>query len=93
MVICDDETRWRTSPVGTDGGCVSGGTAVASSTSTQSPSPAPLLPGGVKVRVPVLASGEPAIAVKVPLLGSYHDAYAGAASVDMSTVIVRSVGM
>src|SRR5262245_5730998 len=92
-VISDDETSDAARPVGTDGGCVSGGTAVASRTSTQSPSPSLLLPGGVKVRVPVFASGEPGIAVKVPFAGSYHDAYAGPARRDMSTVIVRTVGM
>src|SRR5262245_45117618 len=80
-------------PIGMEGGSVSGGTPVASRTSTQSPSPSALAPGGVKRRVPALARGEPAIGAKVPFDGSYHEAYAGPPRLDMSTVIVRSVGM
>src|SRR4029450_10410647 len=80
-------------PVGTEGGSLSGGTPVASRTSTQSPSPSALAPGGVKVRGPALASGEPAIGAKVPFDGSYHEPYVGPPRVDMSTGIVRRVGM
>ena len=80
-------------PVGTEGGSLSGGTPLASRTSTQSPSPSAFAPGGVNVRVPALASGEPAIVTKVPFDGSYHEPYAGPPRVDMSTVIVRRVGM
>src|SRR5215468_4197928 len=92
-VSCEDNTFVAASPEGTEGAWVSGGTPVASSTSTQSPSPSLLFAEGVKFRVPLLVSGEPGMAAKVPLLGSYQDAYTGAESFDMSTVMVRTVGM
>src|SRR5215468_5633520 len=66
-----DATDVERSPPGTDGGCVSGGTD-APSTSTQSPPPSLLLPGGRNWRVPVFGNGLPAIATKPPLPGSYH---------------------
>src|SRR5262249_26346758 len=58
----------------------------------QSPSPSPLLPGGVKVRSPEFASGAPPTAVYVPRLGSYQRAVAAALSRAMSTFTVRSDG-
>src|SRR4029077_4586718 len=63
-----------------------------SSTSTQSPSPSPLFPGGVKARLPVFGSGDPLTAVYFPRLGSYQRAVAGPASCAMSTLMVRSDG-
>src|SRR5437870_2826048 len=58
----------------------------------QSPSPSVLLPGGVKLRLPRLAKGEPGICLYVPRLGSYQLAVAWAASIFISTEIVRREG-
>ena len=66
--------------------------AAASSTNTQSGSPALLLPGDVKLCVPVFENGEPAIAVNVFALGSNHRAVIPFWSLLMATLIVPPCG-
>src|SRR5579864_3013594 len=62
------------------------------SSSTQSASPAALLPGVVNCRVPVLVNGEPLIDVYVPLVGSYHSAVTAPLSCAMFTPTVPATG-
>ena len=57
------------SALGAEGFTCSPPEPVDSSSNTQSPSPAALFPGVVKLWVPVLANGEPVMAENVPALG------------------------
>ena len=66
--------------------------AEAWSNRTQSGLPSALLPGVAKLCVPVLAKGEPLIAVNVPALGSYHRAVTAPAKVVIATVSVEAAG-
>src|SRR5438477_10089110 len=77
---------------GAEGATVSGPLATSRSRS-QSPSPAELAPGGAKVRDPVLAKGDPAMADEVPEAGSNQLAETGPASFAMLTVRARGLGM
>ena len=65
----------------------------ASRTKTQSPSPDLLATEGVNCLLPAFANGDTPTSVYLPLVGSYQRAIAELASFDMSTVIVRMVGM
>ena len=92
MVAVVSPTPVTRSAVGTVGACVSGATPGASSTSTQSPSPAAFGPGGVKLLLPWFGNGDPATGVATPSVGSYQDASTAPPIRAMSTVTVRTVG-
>ena len=65
----------------------------ASRTKTQSPSPDLLAPEGINCLLPSLANGEPFTSAYSPLVGSYQRAVVVPVSFDISSVIVRIVGM
>src|SRR5690242_8150423 len=64
-----------------------------SKTSSQSPSPSALFPGGIKYGLAEFANGELLIAENFPLLGSYHRAVTGPLSWDKSTLSGRREGI
>src|SRR5262245_7882516 len=78
---------------GGGGGATGSGGEFVSRMRTQPPSPSLLLPGGVKLRVPLLVNGEPTMFVNLPLLGSNQRVIAGPLSFDMSMVNVRRMGV
>ena len=68
------------------------GTTGLSSNSTQSSSPAPLVPGVENCREDVFGNGDPMALLKVPLVGSYHRAVEEPEILVRSTVIVVDFG-